>query len=103
MMREIPELSGISPSPTLVRHIKPHAEYGMLVKVRLPCIIPVLLIEWYQRKTVDKPHVCVFFPSCSEYARIAYLRYGFLAASFLTIERLKMCSIFTEWPLENRP
>lgn len=97
-MREIPKLDDVSPSPTSLCHIKPRAEYGHTVRVRLLCIIPTLLIEYYQKKTVNRDHVCVFYPSCSEYARIAYLRYGFFAASFLMFERLRMCHNFTEWP-----
>lgn len=102
MMREIPALSEIPPSPSQLNHIIPKNEYGTVVNVRLTCILPVLLIEYYQRKTVEREHVCVFSPSCSEYSRLAYLRYGFFAASFLTLERLKMCYLFTKWPEKNK-
>ena len=103
MRREIPALRDVPLSPTQVKHLRAHAEYGETVRVRLLCMIPVIMIEWYQRKTVDREHVCVFEPSCSEYSRLAYLRYGFIMASFLTIERLKVCNNFTEWPHYNKP
>lgn len=103
MMREIPPLDGISLSPTKIKNLKPKHEYGEFVPVGLFCILPVLLIELYQKITVNKPHVCNFVPSCSEYSRIAYLRYGFITASRLTLERLRNCNYFTEWPHYNKP
>ena len=104
MRREIPLLSEVSLSSTKLKHIHSKRRYGTIVNVRLLNIIPVLLIELYQKVTVDRPHVCNMRPSCSEYARLAYLRYGFFAASFLTIERLLECSDFdTLWPKENKP
>lgn len=103
MKRELPELSGIPFSPSELKHIHTKIDYGATVRVRLLCIFPVLLIELYQRRTVNRPHVCNFYPSCSEYARLAYIRYGFFAASFLTIERLQNCNWFTDWPPQNKP
>lgn len=38
---------------------------------------------------------CRFEPSCSNYAMIAYRRYGFFKGSWLTIRRLMRCHPFS--------
>ena len=103
MRRQLPPLSDIADSPTGLRHIRSDRTYGETYRVRILSVIPILLIELYQRVTVNKEHVCNFRPSCSEYSRLAYIRYGFFAATALTLERIKKCTIFTDWPKENRP
>lgn len=103
MRRELPALEGVPLAPTNLNNIRTKREYGTVVRVRLTCILPVLLIEVYQKFTVDKPHVCNHYPSCSEYGRLAYIRYGFVAASFLTWERLNNCNAFSSWPRRNKP
>ena len=103
MRRTLPDLSDVPESPTGLRHLKRRREYGKEYRVHLACIIPIMLIELYQKLTVDRTHVCVFFPSCSEYSRLAYIRYGFLAATAVTIERIKWCRQITEWPERNKP
>lgn len=52
----------------------------------------IKLIESYQKKTEDKPHRCRYYPSCSNYGLIAYKRYNFFKASFLTFFRLIRCN-----------
>jgi putative component of membrane protein insertase Oxa1/YidC/SpoIIIJ protein YidD len=54
--------------------------------------IAVGLITVYQKFTVDREHVCNLTPTCSEYARQKYGETGFFRASYLTIERLFLCS-----------
>ena len=104
MVREIPCLDGIPPSPTNIKHLRRLHEYGESVVVPFPRNLAVFLLEFYQLKTVDKPHVCNHFPSCSEYARICFMMYGFFSAFFLTMEHLRECSDpFSEWPKEIRP
>ncbi len=34
---------------------------------------------------------CRFYPSCSQYARLSILRFGFLHGSWLSIKRLGRC------------
>ena len=103
MRRDIPELADVPLSPTQIPHLKPRAEYGTRPRVAFFNVLPVLLIEFYQYRTVNTPHRCLMYPSCSEYARIAYLRYGFWAASFMTAERLRACNCFSDWPQRNKP
>ena len=54
--------------------------------------ICIKLIESYQRKTENKPHRCRFYPSCSNYGLIAYKRFNFIKASFLTLVRILRCN-----------
>ena len=104
MRRTVPLLDGIAESRSEVRHSKPRAEYGEDTAIPFMNVWAVLLIELYQRKTANRPHVCNFCPSCSEYSRIAFMRYRFLPAFFMTLERLQECSdFFTEWPKQNKP
>ncbi|WP_400203152.1 membrane protein insertion efficiency factor YidD [Candidatus Methanomassiliicoccus intestinalis] len=103
-MREIPDLCGISPSPTHIQHLKKKHDYGTVVKIPFPNSVAILMITLYQHITIDKEHVCNHIPSCSEYARISFMRYGFFSALFLSIERLKECSDpQSNWPKENKP
>lgn len=103
MKRDLPELKGIPLSPTNIQHLHTNRKYGTTVHVRLMCILPVLFIELYQKWTANKEHVCKHYPSCSEYGRLAYIRYGFVSASFLTLERLGNCNSFSDWPRKNKP
>lgn len=52
----------------------------------------IRLIESYQKKTEDKPHRCRYYPSCSNYGLIAYKRFNFFKASFLTLIRILRCN-----------
>ena len=104
MNRVIPVFDDVPDSPSHVRGRNPKAEYGD--EICLSCIrsIPVLLIEWYQKRTVDRPHMCTCFPTCSEYSRIAFMRYGMFTAFFMTVERLRECAYYeNEWPRHNKP
>ena len=103
MKRGLPLLDDVPFSPTVLRHLHSRKEYGTVVSVGLLSIIPVLMIEVYQKFTANKEHVCIYYPSCSEYSRLAYIRYGVIAASFLTLERLSKCNGFEEWPKKNKP
>lgn len=104
LVREVPLLEDIPLSPTKLQHLRRKYQSGQRARLSLLNAYAVLLIELYQHWTVDKEHVCNHVPSCSEYARIAFIQYGFVAALFLTIERLAECSDpFSEWPKENKP
>ncbi|MBW6515840.1 MAG: membrane protein insertion efficiency factor YidD [Candidatus Cloacimonetes bacterium] len=52
----------------------------------------VFIINLYQ-KTISLafPPCCRFTPSCSEYARQAFLKYGFFTALFLAGKRVLKC------------
>jgi len=52
----------------------------------------VALLELYKRRISPLlPPACRFTPSCSEYARLAILRYGALAGSWRAVCRLARC------------
>lgn len=34
---------------------------------------------------------CRFYPSCSEYSRQSYVKYGFIKGTYLTIRRVARC------------
>jgi uncharacterized protein len=40
------------------------------------------------------PPSCRFFPVCSEYSRVAFLRHGFLRGFWLTVARIVRCNPF---------
>lgn len=104
MIRTIPVLDGIPDAPSNVRGRKPRAEYGEDVDLSVLHSIPVKLIEMYQKRTVDRPHMCTCYPTCSEYSRIAFMRYGMPTAFFMTVERLRECTYYeNQWPRKNRP
>ncbi len=61
-----------------------------------------IIIDFYQKyisPDTGIPHkiglinrpVCVFTPTCSEYTRIAIIKYGFIKGSFLGIKRILRC------------
>lgn len=54
--------------------------------------IVVKMIRFYQKKISNKlGNRCVFDPSCSHYAEVAYREKGFLKGSLQTIKRLNRC------------
>jgi putative membrane protein insertion efficiency factor len=62
---------------------------GMGTLVRTILVLPIRL---YQRLISPVlPHRCRFYPSCSEYAREAILRYGPFKGGWLALRRLLRC------------
>jgi len=52
----------------------------------------VYLLELYKRRLSPLlPPACRFTPSCSEYARLAVLRYSALAGSWRALGRIARC------------
>ncbi|MBQ6472615.1 MAG: membrane protein insertion efficiency factor YidD [Victivallales bacterium] len=53
------------------------------------------LIRFYQMVVSPwKPRCCRFVPTCSEYAKQAYLTHGFWQGTLLTVWRLLRCQPF---------
>ncbi|NLG13018.1 MAG: membrane protein insertion efficiency factor YidD [Lentisphaerae bacterium] len=54
----------------------------------------LLLVRFYQRclSPLKGGGCCRFTPSCSEYARVAIERYGFLRGGAMSLWRLLRCS-----------
>lgn len=104
MKRTIPLLENIPLSPSRYRRGHHIPNYGETVRIPLMNIIPYLIIELYQKRTVNRPHRCNYVPSCSEYMRIAFLRYNWMVAMAMSYERLFQCGDpYSDWPRENKP
>ncbi|MDH4128954.1 MAG: membrane protein insertion efficiency factor YidD [Spirochaetota bacterium] len=53
------------------------------------------IIRFYQKLISPLfPPSCRFYPSCSEYARLAFLKYSFFKAFYLSLKRLIKCQPF---------
>ena len=52
----------------------------------------VWLIGLYQKVFFFLPKRCKYIPSCSEYAKEAFSRYGFIEAGAMTAGRLLRCN-----------
>jgi len=65
--------------------------------------LAIWLITFYQKVFFFLPKRCKYFPSCSEYARQAFLKYGFLKAFYLTIGRLLRCNPFSKGGIDPVP
>ncbi len=56
----------------------------------------IFLIEIYQKyiSPLKKRSTCRFYPTCSEYSKQAFLKYGVLKGFYLTIIRILKCHPF---------
>ncbi|MDR1775312.1 MAG: membrane protein insertion efficiency factor YidD [Actinomycetes bacterium] len=63
--------------------------------LRIPRLIPILLIRGYQQVLSPLfPQTCRFIPSCSQYAVIALERYGVIKGGWLATRRVLRCHPF---------
>jgi len=67
-------------------------------------ILPLFLIKTYQLilSPVLAP-ACRFYPTCSEYAYQAILRYGLLKGFFLGLKRIIKCHPFNPGGIDSVP
>lgn len=54
--------------------------------------LAIFLIELYQRIPGNWHYSCRFTPTCSEYAKEAIERFGFIKGLFLSIKRILRCN-----------
>jgi len=55
----------------------------------------IFLIEIYQKYISPlKRSTCRFYPTCSEYSKQAFLKYGVLKGFYLTVIRILKCHPF---------
>lgn len=64
-------------------------------------------IIWFYQKFISKYILkgshCRFTPTCSEYAKQAFTKYGFMKALYLTIRRVGKCHPFHEGGYDPLP
>ncbi|MBC7088547.1 MAG: membrane protein insertion efficiency factor YidD [Tissierellales bacterium] len=61
--------------------------------------IVIYIIKFYQNyisKYILVGKHCRFYPTCSEYSLLAFQKYGFFKASYLSIRRILRCNPFHE-------
>lgn len=61
--------------------------------------IMIVLIKFYQNfisKYLLIGRNCRFYPTCSQYSLEAYKKYGFIKATYLSINRILKCHPFNE-------
>ncbi len=57
----------------------------------------IFLITFYQKAISPwLPRSCRFYPTCSQYAKAALKKYGFLKGSWLALKRVSRCHPFNE-------
>lgn len=60
--------------------------------------VMIFLIKIYQSLPLSTHKYCKYSPTCSEYSKEAYEKYGFFYGTYLTIKRLLRC---TPWNHDN--
>jgi putative component of membrane protein insertase Oxa1/YidC/SpoIIIJ protein YidD len=60
-------------------------------RLRLLNTISIKTLKIYQSMTVFEYHKCIYHPTCSNFAIMAYEKYMFLEATKRTISRLRDC------------
>jgi putative membrane protein insertion efficiency factor len=72
--------------------------------------VPILRVVFSAYKGVLSPILhsvgvsrCIFLPTCSEYAHIALLRYGFVKGSSLALARIARCHPMSKGGLDPVP
>ncbi len=68
-------------------------------------IFPFLLLIWIYRKLISPllPPSCRYYPSCSEYSRQAFERFGLLGGCYLSVRRLLRCNPFFPGGIDEVP
>ncbi|MFT7387818.1 MAG: putative membrane protein insertion efficiency factor [Candidatus Endobugula sp.] len=65
-------------------------------------ILGLIIIYQYVISPLTGPR-CRFYPSCSKYTQTAYLRFGLIKGSFLSIKRLGKCHPWHEGGVDLVP
>lgn len=58
--------------------------------------IVLFLINIYQKISKLTPPRCRFYPTCSEYAKQAIIKYGLFKGGYLAVKRIVKCHPFNE-------
>ena len=60
--------------------------------MNIPSKLLIKAINWYQSKPIFPHSACVFEPTCSEYMKLAVIKYGFIKGVFKGIKRILRCT-----------
>ncbi|OGL43759.1 MAG: membrane protein insertion efficiency factor YidD [Candidatus Schekmanbacteria bacterium RBG_13_48_7] len=67
----------------------------------MSCVI-IFLIKIYQKNiSIFLPPVCRFTPSCSEYTKLAVMKYGAVTGTWKGIKRIFKCNPFFAGGMDN--
>lgn len=66
-------------------------------------LIGILMIKMYQKTKVRTYDKCLHYPSCSNYGLLAYKKYNFFKATYLTVTRIRDCNPFSNRPYIDNP
>lgn len=61
------------------------------------------LIQVYQNTPLSSHGKCKFYPTCSEYAKIAINKYGVFKGVILSIKRIVKCNPFSKGGIDLVP
>ena len=61
------------------------------------------LIQIYQNLPLSSHSKCKFYPTCSEYAKIAIKKYGTFKGLLLTLKRILKCNPFSKGGVDLVP
>lgn len=66
---------------------------------------PLLLVIWLYQKVISPllGPSCIYYPSCSEYARQALHKHGILWGSYLSVTRIVRCHPFHQGGVDEVP
>jgi len=66
------------------------------IGIRQIFVLPAIGLLWIYQTFISKliPPSCIYYPSCSEYSKQAFLKHGLLLGLYLTISRLLRCHPF---------
>lgn len=63
----------------------------------------ILLVKIYQKLKFNRKPRCLHYPSCSNYAILAFRKYNFITALRKTISRVRDCHPFSNRPYIDYP
>ncbi len=66
-------------------------------------LLSILFIKIYQKTKFGRKPRCLHYPSCSNYAILAFKKYNFITALKKTISRLRDCNPFSNRPYIDYP
>ncbi len=66
------------------------------IGIKQVIVLPAISLIWIYQNCISKliPPSCIYYPSCSEYAKQAFLKHGLFLGLYLTINRLLRCHPF---------